>query len=165
MLAPNSVCPGQDEANAPLGEQEATMVCLTNYARHAAGKREFRPSDALAAAAGRKSRAIIRCDVFSHFACGMGFSQLSIGIGQGCRRMGENIAWGTGSLGTPRAIFLAWMRSEGHRQNILGHYGLIGVGLGIGSLDGHGAAHVWTQQFGSSCDPAPKMRLKRARAA
>ena len=33
--------------------------------------------------------------------------------------LGENIAWGSGSLGTPRAIVAAWMRSPGHKANIL----------------------------------------------
>ena len=31
----------------------------------------------------------------------------------------ENIAWGTGGQGTPRAIVAAWMASSGHRANIL----------------------------------------------
>ncbi len=33
--------------------------------------------------------------------------------------LGENIAWGTLWLGTPRAIVRAWMNSPGHRANIL----------------------------------------------
>jgi uncharacterized protein YkwD len=70
---------------------------------------------------------------------------------RGCASAGENIAWGTGELGTVRSIFRAWMRSPGHRENILGPYEEIGVGLRIGSLDGNQRAHVWTQDFGSRC--------------
>ena len=33
--------------------------------------------------------------------------------------MVENIAWGTGALGTVRAIMRAWLDSEGHRANLL----------------------------------------------
>jgi uncharacterized protein YkwD len=62
---------------------------------------------------------------------------------------GENIAWGSGSLGAPRSIFQAWMRSQGHRENILGPYEEIGIGLQTGSLEGYGGAHVWTEEFGS----------------
>ena len=47
-----------------------------------------------------------------------------------------------------RSIFSAWMHSAGHRENILGPYGQIGIGLRVGGLDGHGGAHVWTQEFG-----------------
>jgi uncharacterized protein YkwD len=43
------------------------------------------------------------------------------------------------------------MNSSGHRENILGPYRDIGIGLRIGILgDVHGA-HVWTQEFGSPC--------------
>jgi uncharacterized protein YkwD len=167
LLAPNAVCPGQGAAGAPSGAQEQTMLCLTNYARRAVGLRALRPSPVLEVGAGRKSGDIIRCDEFSHFACRRGFSfwRGRSATGKGCNRVAENIAWGTGTLGTPRAIFLAWMRSGGHRANILGHYGMIGVGLRVGSLDGFRRAHVWTQQFGSDCSAPRVFRLKRAVAA
>ncbi len=32
---------------------------------------------------------------------------------------GENIAWGSGSYGTPEGTFERWMKSPGHRKNIL----------------------------------------------
>ena len=32
---------------------------------------------------------------------------------------GENIAWGSGGLATPKSIVREWMNSEGHRENIL----------------------------------------------
>ena len=63
---------------------------------------------------------------------------------------GENIAWGTGALGSVRSIFNAWLHSPGHRANILGSYAQIGIGLRVGSLEGHAGAHVWTQEFGST---------------
>ncbi len=44
--------------------------------------------------------------------------------------LGENIAWGTLWLGTPRAIVKAWMESPGHRANILnGSYRYTGIGV------------------------------------
>lgn len=44
--------------------------------------------------------------------------------------VGENLAWGSGRLGTPRAIVRAWMRSSGHRQNMLnGNFREIGIGV------------------------------------
>jgi uncharacterized protein YkwD len=50
-----------------------------------------------------------------------------------------------------RPIFRAWMRSAGHRENILGPYEEIGIGLRIGALEGNPAAHVWAQDFGAPC--------------
>ena len=67
----------------------------------------------------------------------------------GCWRAAENIAWGTSEVGTVRAIVNAWLHSAGHRENILGPYAEIGIGLRIGALEGHPGAHVWVQEFGS----------------
>ena len=53
-----------------------------------------------------------------------------------CWQAGENLAWGSGEDGTVRSIFRAWMRSPGHRQNILGEFDQIGVSLQVGKLDG-----------------------------
>ena len=70
----------------------------------------------------------------------------------GWRALAENIAWGSGGLGTPASIFRAWMHSQGHRENILGPYEDTGIGLQTGRLEGIAGAHVWTQEFGSrSC--------------
>jgi uncharacterized protein YkwD len=44
--------------------------------------------------------------------------------------IGENIAWGSGTLGTPAKIMDAWMHSPGHRANILKwDYREIGIGV------------------------------------
>lgn len=46
---------------------------------------------------------------------------------------GENIAWGSGTLGTPAKIMDAWMHSPGHRANILKRdYREIGIGVRTG---------------------------------
>jgi uncharacterized protein YkwD len=52
----------------------------------------------------------------------------------GAWRIGENLAWGTGALATPRAIVDAWMASPGHRANILQPaYREIGFGVIAGN--------------------------------
>ena len=116
------------------------MRCLTNFARAAA-----RPRAACRRRAGstapprRKSADILRCDEFSHEACGREFTYWIQRVGYisaGCWRAGENIAWGSGSSRPLRSIFRAWMRSPGHRENILGSYGEIGIGLRVGGLEG-----------------------------
>lgn len=126
------------------------MLCLVNDARRARGLPELAVDVALTRAADHKSADIIRCDEFDHEACGREFTYWFERFGfDGCAAA-ENIAWGGGSGGV-RSIFRLWMHSSGHRQNILGPYEEIGIGLRVGHLDGSGGAHVWTQDFGSRC--------------
>jgi uncharacterized protein YkwD len=144
-------CPGQGDAGAPAAAQERTMLCLVNRARQQRGLDPLAAPASLARAAGRKSADILRCDEFSHEACGREFTYWIERSGyRGCRE-GENIAYGGGGYATPRSIFQMWMRSSGHRENILGPYEDIGIGLRVGRLEGYGGAHVWTQEFGGSC--------------
>ena len=52
----------------------------------------------------------------------------------GSWRIGENLAWGTGELASPKAIMAAWMNSAGHRANILQPaYREIGFGVLAGN--------------------------------
>ena len=146
-----ATCPGQDNAGAGATVQEKTMLCLVNQAREQRGLDPLAASRSLSRAAARKSADILRCDQFSHEACGREFTHWIERSGYGGCGWAENIAYGTGSFATPRSIFRSWMNSSGHRRNILGDYDDIGIGLQVGNLGGEGGAHVWTQQFGSRC--------------
>jgi uncharacterized protein YkwD len=150
--AARAACPGQNSLSAPAAAQERTMLCLVNRARSSRGLEPLVAPQSLTRAADRKTGDILRCDEFSHEACGREFTYWMSHFGyHGCSE-GENIAWGSGSLGTPRSIFQAWMHSQGHRENILGSYEDTGIGLRTGALEGYGGAHVWTEEFGSrSC--------------
>jgi uncharacterized protein YkwD len=47
--------------------------------------------------------------------------------------IGENLAWGTGSLASPAETVRAWMRSPGHRRNMLDRrFREIGIGVAVG---------------------------------
>lgn len=154
LLGPSAAqaCHGQNDGTASADAQERVMLCLVNHARGVRGLPPLAASQALTKAADHKSRDILRCDEFSHEACGREFTYWMTHFGyRGCSE-GENIAWGSGGLGTPGSIFQAWMHSQGHRENILGAYADTGIGLQSGKLEGYGGAHVWTQEFGSrSC--------------
>jgi uncharacterized protein YkwD len=144
-------CAGQGDAGAPAAVQELAMLCLVNAARQQRGLDPLAAPASLARAAARKSADILRCDEFSHEACGREFTYWIERAGyRGCRE-GENIAYGGGRYATASSIFRRWMRSSGHRRNILGPYVDIGIGLRVGELDGYGGAHVWTQEFGTPC--------------
>jgi uncharacterized protein YkwD len=63
--------------------------------------------------------------------------------------LGENLAWGTGTLATPRAIMKAWMDSPGHRANVLKRaYREIGVGVVTGVPTDRGRGATYTADFG-----------------
>jgi uncharacterized protein YkwD len=151
LLAPASACPGQSDPAAPSALQVRAMRCLTNFARRGRGLPALAAAPVLDRAAAHKSADILHCDEFSHEACGRPFTYWMERFGylRNCGGAGENIAWGNGELGSPRRIFDAWMHSSGHRENILGDFEQIGIGLRVGSLEGVGGAHVWTQDFGS----------------
>lgn len=154
LLAPASVCPGGQAVGGAVAAKVRTMRCLTNFARQRRGKPRLRHLPRLDRAARGKAADILRCDEFDHEACGREFTYWfeRVGYRGRCTAMGENIAWGTGSLGSPRAIFRAWLASPGHRANVLGAFAELGIGLRTGDLEGNRRAQVWTQAFGSrSC--------------
>jgi len=150
-VAPASICPGQTATDLSAEEQDAVMLCMTNYARHVNGMGPLSLSRQLGRAAEQKSADIVGCDEFSHEACGRPFSFWieRYGYLKGCWRTAENIAWGTGIYSTVGSIFISWLESPEHHANILGPYKEIGIGLRDGGIEGYEAAAVWTQDFGS----------------
>ena len=65
--------------------------------------------------------------------------------------LGEDLAWGSGTLGTARAIVAAWMHSPGHRANILnGRFREIGLGVARGApVGGQDRAGTYVTDFGT----------------
>lgn len=152
LLAPRGTCP---EAPRGAAAEEGAMLCLANYARAQLGEPALEPTPALEGSASEKSEDILRCDSFSHTACGHEFSYWIRANGYmttECWRVGENLAWGAGQYGTVSSIFRAWLRSPEHRENLLDpRFTQTGIDLVVGPLEGSPDAHVWTQQFGSHC--------------
>ncbi len=63
--------------------------------------------------------------------------------------LGENLAWGTGELATPRSIMKAWMDSPGHRANVVKRaYREIGIGVVTGVPSDRGSGATYTTDFG-----------------
>jgi uncharacterized protein YkwD len=154
LVAPPAACPGQERLDLAPEAMVAAMACLTNYARGRAGIGGLEPAPGLGTSAGRKASDILACDSFSHFACGREFSYWIRAEGYmsaPCWRVGENIAFGQGGYGTARAIFTAWLRSLGHRNNILGRYHQVGIGLRTGRLGTRTGTRIWVQHFVELC--------------
>lgn len=126
------------------------MVCMVNFARQKKGLRRYRQPAKLAWSAGRKARDILRCE-FSHTACGREFSFWIRKSGYPGISVGENIAWGSGSAGSVRRIFVAWMKSPPHRKAILSpDYSDVGPGVVKGRFGGYPGARIWVLHFGDT---------------
>ena len=66
------------------------------------------------------------------------------------KALAENIAFGSGSYGSPDAIFTNWMNSTGHRTNILnGNLRQIGIGVSAGTYQGYTGVRMYTVDFGT----------------
>lgn len=65
--------------------------------------------------------------------------------------VGENLAWGNGSLSTPQAIVNGWMNSAGHKANILApDYKDVGLAACMGSpLTTTSGGTVYVNDFGA----------------
>src|SRR5918999_4092295 len=117
----------------------SSTLCLLNAERRRRGLRPLRRDRRLARAARRHARDMDARNYFNHTSrSGASFVDRirRAGYLRGARgwSVGENLAWGTGGLGTPQAIVRAWMNSPGHRDNILnGRFREIGVGISPGA--------------------------------
>jgi uncharacterized protein YkwD len=155
-----------EAASARMGEAGEVQItratlCLLNRERSRRGLPRLRLNDRLSTAADRHSRDMVRRRYFSHDSLGGGSFVDRIrrtGYLSSARSwtVGENLAWGTGNRGTPEQILSAWMRSPGHRANILsGRFREVGIGVSegvpvdLGPLRlGLGAA-TYTTDFGA----------------
>ncbi len=134
---------------------EQTVLCLVNAERTQRGLKRLAQDGRLDSAAARHSTDMVRRDFFSHDAPSGSSPSDRIrraGYLKGARgwSIAENIAWGTGSLATPRSIVRGWMRSAGHKRNIL-HRGFsaIGIGVALGAPSQGDAGATYTTTFGS----------------
>jgi len=126
----------------------STTACLLNQERAKRGLHKLRLNGRLSVAAARHARDMVRRRYFSHFSpSGSTFLQRIKRTGYLSRArawsVGENLAWGSGGLGSPRAIVRAWMHSPGHKANILNRrFREFGLGIARRSPRGSGATYV-----------------------
>lgn len=161
--APASAAGGCANAGiAPTAQNTAVVasstLCLINQERARHGLRRLKSNGKLRRSAKRYSTEMARRDFFGHVSPG-GSTMLAriqrAGYLSGARgySVGENLAWGMGSRATPAQTVRGWMRSPGHRANILnGGFRELGVGVAPGvpvkvRAATHGAA-TYTTHFG-----------------
>jgi len=151
--------------------QKATL-CLLNGERADAGLRALKENAKLADAAAAHSKAMVDGQFFDHIGTN-GSDPVSrirkAGYipGVGTWTVGENLAWGSGALSTPKAIVGAWMKSQGHRENILrSSYKEIGFGLVAGNPRSRGdSGATFTTTFGVVSTPRKVRRARSGRIA
>lgn len=153
-LAPASMCPGNDVPTLLASDQVSSMLCLIDYARAARGLAALSSSPLLAASAAAKADDIVRCNDFSHTACGRSaeapFEQAGYIRPDESWTVGENLAFGSDLLGSPRSIMRAWLESDEHRENLFGEqWRDQGVALRKpAALLGLTTEAVWVSHFG-----------------
>jgi uncharacterized protein YkwD len=179
LLAPSGTCgPAADQLGLDAATAQAAMQCLTNYARTQQGLPPLQLNATLNAAGQAKLKSDISCADFSHTPCGQPFDTVFAAYVQGATsyQIGENIAWGTGSYGTPRQAMNGWVHSAGHRENILtAAYAELGIGYLPGqTFQGYDGATLWSQEFGlrtlsanalSAPKPVVKAKPKKRRSS
>jgi uncharacterized protein YkwD len=154
-------CPGANLTPKPENIESvvAATLCLVNDERALFGEPALIVDARLSSAATGHSHDMDARNYFEHVSPGgqtllmrvqaSGF----IPNGNVGYTLGENIAWGTLWLGTPRAIVKAWMASPGHRANILNRsYRYTGIGIGSDlprSMSSGQAGGMYTQDFGA----------------
>jgi uncharacterized protein YkwD len=129
--------PGVGDGGCPAGVEDEVLL-LVNQERAAAGLMPLRNDARLRAAAARRSRDIAAAGTLSHD----GWVEAIRAAGYGGGTLGENIASGYASS---EAVMSGWMRSAGHRANILRSY-FRDLGVGC-TRDGRGRLW-WVQSFG-----------------
>ena len=127
------------------GEQQ--VLVLLNEIRAQHGLSGFSASIPLRSAARAHSADMLANDYFDHDSPSEAWD-VRIYRYVKSPLIGENIAWGTGSYGTPEGIVSQWMHSATHRHIIL-TAGLHKVGLALtaGTFEGNAGAVMATADF------------------
>ncbi len=130
--------------NASLSADEERMFDLHNKARADRGLSRLCVHSALQRAARAHSQEMISKDYFKHGNVGKRLSK----FGYRWSTYGENILYDPGSRDSTESLFKLWMKSSGHKSNILDKdFREAGIGASSGSYKG-GKATMWTADFG-----------------
>jgi uncharacterized protein YkwD len=142
---------------ATRARAEAAAVCLVNKQRARRGIRTLKRNSSLYSAAEGHASDMVQNQYFSHLSKG-GSAPAGRASAAGYTekakswQVGENIAWGSGSLSTPAEIVQAWMNSTGHRKNLLRRsFREAGLAIAPGTPDPTtGSGGTYVQVFGRS---------------
>jgi uncharacterized protein YkwD len=144
-----------------LAHVSDVIFCLMNAMRANAGLPPLRQQDQLAEASVGHSQDMVDNKYFAHDSLDgrdvvARLKEVAYIPKSGQWAIGENLAWGSGTLATPKALVNAWMNSPPHRENLLaGDYREVGMGVVFGTPSAQAADGVTvTTDFGVRPEPA-----------
>ena len=153
VCGPGSLMPSRSD----IARIARVTLCLINRQRAAHRLAPLRYNAALGRAARGHSVDMVVHGYFSHASRdgGSPFARIYqsgyVSPSHACA-LGENIAAGMGTLGTPAAIVHAWMNSPLHRANILdSDYRDTAVGVAYGYPGSNSGGATFTEDFGRLC--------------
>jgi uncharacterized protein YkwD len=134
-------CAGADAmpGQAAVEDLRAATLCLMNAERAARGLGRLQAEPLLGRVAANYARQMVRGQFFDHTSPAGSTMLARIRSTSYLRdvtswSVGENLAWGSGTLATPRAMVRAWMQSAEHRANLLDrHFADVGIGVAPGA--------------------------------
>src|SRR3954453_5583611 len=132
-----------------------SALCLGNQDPTPRGLRPLKANKRLGKAAAGHARDMNARGYFSHDTAGGGtfvdrIRKAGYMPGRASPALGEDLAWGSGSLGTPREIVASWMASPGHRANILDRaFREAGMGVAFGDPGAGMDGVTYALYFGS----------------
>ena len=130
-------------------------LCLVNQERTSRGLKALKANRRLGKAARGHANDMVTKGYFSHDSLGGGtFVDRIRNAGYVPPKLfpslGEDLAWGSGALGTPREIVQGWMNSPGHRANILSRkFREAGMGVAFGDVGAGSDGTAYALDFGS----------------
>ena len=151
LLGPASSCAGANDSGASAEAQIRAVACLINVARSKERRRQLGHSSALTRAAALKGQQVASCGDFSHTPCGSEFTSTFRKAGYRYATVGENLYAGPWGHVSPRDVVVAWLRSPGHRANMLapGFRQIGAAPVRARGLLGNQVSVVWTATFGT----------------
>jgi len=140
-----------DGGHIELSKAEKLTLDLHNKTRKENSLKPLCLDSTLTRAAREHSKDMAKRDYFDHKSSrGEGTAERLRSLGYEWSAAGENLARGSGSSSTAKNRFEAWMKSKGHRLNILNErYEQVGVGVVRGESRKSGKEQtVYTVDFG-----------------
>jgi uncharacterized protein YkwD len=130
-----------------LTQRERSLLATVNGVRASHGLRALRIDPKLQGVARSHSATLLRTGQFTHGD----MARRVAGSGARGPAFGENLAWGTGSYASAQSIVGNWMRSPGHRANLLRPgWTRVGIGAVQGTFRGYAGATMVTADFAGS---------------
>jgi uncharacterized protein YkwD len=144
-----SDCPGSTKEPSD-STAESSMICVLNYARTRDGLTALPVSAELQRAARLKALDIVRCQEFSHAACGEKPHAVVEEAGYPAVPWGENIYSGSGPFMPARVAADGWLNSPHHRENLFRpQWTEQGIAVVIARrFKGRSNVAIWVSQFG-----------------